>query len=1440
MILDAMLQRLYSSLVSGPSMNARPHNARQRVDLMELAAFAGQPPAQTLPLLLEQRKLEFAAKVPAFDVPKYPEAEWSADQKQARDASARQEKLLKKLRDIAEQARDYVNDHGDSCLALGFPLLSLPGTGEEGGRTSRILAPMLFMPVELQVRTASRRGVTLQCVGEGADLLVANPALIAWLERQTGKPLSETLFLDEEGADPWREVENLLTQVSSMLTLDPPASLDAHTLLQAVPATDSLPKTAAVVPSAVLGLFPLSNQDLLRDTRWMKSQEASLHEPVSAFLKPQALHQEAAPQEFKKEQAMAVTHRDFVNEWQVTAADPCQANAVLAAREAKALVVHGPPGTGKSQTITNMIADHLARGQRVLFVCDKRTALDVVKYRLDAVGLGDLCGVVHDPSSDRRDFYMGLRSKLENLAETPLPADPRLELQRVNDGLAVVHAELDTCRRQLHAAPEDGTLSFHELMGAWLDLTGRDDLPAMAPISGSTLADVEKARTAVDETARRAARCAYGANVFRAVLGITLPDLMARSNSDVEGTFVSLHEAAQAADSARPGQATLAADQSFAEQAEKRHAAAAAIKALASLDQRDFARAALAVPPARRAALQRELREAAAWLEQIASTPLDRALASSVRGTPNATLAQVNLHITSLTAWEAVADSFFKKLFAGQVRKSAQAAMALLGLPLETAWQQALTFYRALKLRLLMGDLLGRIDGSAGDAWREDDEVQGCAAAAAAAWQADEALKAVTEQENLPALMASPQTLKDKAEALDGEALWAQKLQALADLAKSSGLFSTSALTAFTTSWCTECASSLASRWLAERASIEDVVRLESALNSLPQVLQSTVAALAAEGTPADTALMLLTRDAMENSLRSRLSSDASLAAIDGERVEAAFATYHDLTMKKTALVREYVRWIWLQHQKSRLLSSTGTQLNRNGSSLRQRLYVKGRKALKLRQMLATGQEVEDGDPIYDLCPVWMASPSTVAQIFPRQPIFEVVIFDEASQCRLEEALPVLLRGQRVVIAGDQKQLPPTRFFESTLADSGDSDAETAEELFYQQQQDAEDLLSAALNLDVREAYLDVHYRSRNEDLIGFSNHAYYGSRLQPIPGHPRNKALSTPIRLHRVDGVYHERTNIKEAEAAATLVAELLAEAQPPSIGVACFNLTQREAILEALDNLAGKDGDFARRIETARQRKGRDSFEGLFVKNLENVQGDERDVMIICTTFGPDSQGKFRRNFGALSQREGGRRLNVLVTRAREAIHVLTSIPTKEYGAVEPLPPGVTPNGRLQLYAYLRYAEQLARLYVEYQDRLEQMRRDTEPELKTHDATMPSRLASALGGILLRQHQTGSHVHWGNDGFSVDVACIHPHMPADVTVGVLTDFSRYHKTPDPVAWDLFRTQVLRGQGWQLERLWSPVLFRRRQEMVQRIHSSHERLVHDMAAARQGEPSAR
>src|SRR5687768_3939024 len=168
-------------------------------------------------------------------------------------------------------------------------------------------------------------------------------------------------------------------------------------------------------------------------------------------------------------------------------------------------------------------------------------------------------------------------------------------------------------------------------------------------------------------------------------------------------------------------------------------------------------------------------------------------------------------------------------------------------------------------------------------------------------------------------------------------------------------------------------------------------------------------------------------------------------------------------------------------------------------------------------------------------------------------------------------------------------------------------------------------------------------------------------------------------------------------------IVRDLLKRSAPPSIGIACFNLVQRDLIVEMLEEVAEEDAEFADKLAEARERRGPNSSEGLFVKNLENVQGDERDHIIISTTYGPDAAGKFRRNFGPLGTSGGGRRLNVLVTRARDELHLVTSIPRGVYTALPEVPPGTQPSGAWLLFAYLTYAEQLQHEYEKNHKSLE-----------------------------------------------------------------------------------------------------------------------------------------
>jgi hypothetical protein len=590
-------------------------------------------------------------------------------------------------------------------------------------------------------------------------------------------------------------------------------------------------------------------------------------------------------------------------------------------------------------------------------------------------------------------------------------------------------------------------------------------------------------------------------------------------------------------------------------------------------------------------------------------------------------------------------------------------------------------------------------------------------------------------------------------------------------------------------------------RTLADRVpSLEGVLRVRDARASLPAELGPAVDQLVLQGTDAATAVAALERVAVERAIADRLRSDPNLHRVDARRVESLFEQYRQLSERRRELVRDAVEHQWVSKQKNRLLAAAGTKLNGVGADLKRRLTSRGKNANRLRQVIASGESVEGGqggDPLFDLCPVWMASPETVAQVFPRRAVFDVVIFDEASQCRLEEALPVLVRGKRALIAGDPHQLPPTRFFESGFVRSGEDEEEdeTEQSLFEAHQASVEDLLTAALNLSVRQSYLDVHYRSRSPELIAFSNEHFYNQRLVPIPTLPRPDEAAAVV-LHRVAGTYEKRCNPAEADAVVAIVREMLSRERVPSIGVACLNLVQRDLIVEKLDEAAAEDAAFGKRLAAARAGSG--ASDGLFVKNLENVQGDERDEIVISTTYGPRPDGKFHRRFGPLGMPGGGRRLNVLVTRARDRVHLVSSIPAEAYRSLPPIPEGQQAGGAWLLFAYLKFAADLERRSTATAEAVEAT---AAPTTVVRPTRFPSPLAEHLAAALASRG-VGSDVYWGNDGFCVDLAL-------GGGVGVLVDGCRYAGVDDPVDWDVFRTGVLAGQGWRLTRVWSPHFYR-------------------------------
>ncbi|MEM0914513.1 MAG: AAA domain-containing protein [Planctomycetota bacterium] len=1433
-VLSTMLDRLYASLMSGPSLNCRPHSSRQRIDASSLAALSGAGPDSLLADVLGPAgKARFPGEVPRVELERDEQASPDPQRVAAARAWDRQVKLLRKLRYLSEDARTYEQDTGVSALYVGYPILALP-PGLLTGTGRRIVAPIAMVPVALDVSTGSRPAVTFAARGSGVDLVAENTALLAWIERETGKA-PEGLFVDESGEDPRREIVELIRHVVAALDM---SSVDAERFaafdgvsFEPVPKAEDLPNEAVLLSSAVVGLFPSSNQGLIRDTREMIDDD-TLQGPVRSFISADNAFDTTKDGD-DKQAALPVdgVSGRIEGERNVARADPCQAATVAAARTSPALVIHGPPGTGKSQTITNIIGDHLARGERVLFVCDKRTALDVVANRLEHLGLGDFCAVVHDPQRDQRDLYMAIRGRLEALESAKSSSRAEGRLEKIDAELAKLHDEL-TAKHAMLMAPDASGASLHALIGRWLAIGAPPDEVAesLGGLGGLGLDAFEQRRGDLELLLNRATAIDYPTNAWARCAGVGLEPFLGMPVGPLRQKLATCMEEARVVDGTIDDRIpTFGIDEPIDPQLARRERASALLSEVDVAEDTRVVERVWALDAGDAKSLLERLSHHAD--DRLALTPLDTelklALGDAIPG-----LAKVNEGIVDLDRYLASTKSWLGFL-AFSAKAAARRALRHYGLtPTPEHAERVAAFLRGLKTRLILSALLNDLDGTPGSTIHDDTTLL----KELARHERHLELRTIASEdprlaEPIRAATADAPQLASFQAGLAQSQPRGRAILAVDNACASLGLINDDGLRAISAGMRKgQRVEPFMTRLHDGFAHLEEVLRIGQSLVELPAGLNAATDACLGAGLSTEDALATLERAIIAGEIDRRIDTAGGAGAFDGRRLDEDLKKYGDLELAKHEETAKAVRHRWLERQRQRLLVGTGSRLNSLGARVRQRLYVRGARAMRLRQVIALGAESDyedgQGDPIFDLCPIWMASPETVAQVFPREALFDTVIFDEASQCRLEEALPVLTRARRVVIAGDPKQLPPTRFFESGLVSSDDEPIDSDESMFEAVLGEVEDLLQAALNVGVDEAYLDVHYRSRNADLIEFSNRQFYRSRLQAIPGHPSNRAKHAPVTLIDADGVYDKRCNPVEAERVCDLIDELLSKPEPPSIGVACFSISQRDTILDALANRCDADSGFGKRVAAARQRWGEGSFEGLFVKNLESVQGDERDHIIISTTYGPNPEGKFYRRFGPLGRAGGGRRLNVLVTRARQRVHLVTSIPSTAYAHPDPIPEGMSPNGSWLLFAYLRYAANLAAAYEEAGEEAntgDGGHVDDSPGLATmrYLAIEPvSPLAVALGRELATSAGIGSDVHWGNRGFCIDAALHHPIRADDATLGLLCDFNRFEAAADPVTWEVFRSGILAWQGWALRRVWSPQLYRDSRGVVETIAS--------------------
>ncbi len=425
------------------------------------------------------------------------------------------------------------------------------------------------------------------------------------------------------------------------------------------------------------------------------------------------------------------------------------------------------------------------------------------------------------------------------------------------------------------------------------------------------------------------------------------------------------------------------------------------------------------------------------------------------------------------------------------------------------------------------------------------------------------------------------------------------------------------------------------------------------------------------------------------------------------------------------------------------------------------------------------------------LKPCLLMSPISVSQFLPPDNRFDLVLFDEASQLVPEDAIGAVYRGKTVVVAGDNKQLPPTSFFQKSLLDNVDWD-----ELSDDDVEVFDSILDECLGIGLPVKTLRWHYRSKHEELIAFSNHRFYDDTMITFPS-AQNQTDSLGVKLVLVpDGVYDrggKRDNPKEAEKVADLVFEHFKNYPKKTLGVVTFSIAQMDAVEEAIENKLTEQPDFEPFFKE-------DRLEGFFVKNLENVQGDERDVIFFSVGYGFDQQGQMAMNFGPLNKPGGERRLNVAVTRAREKVVLITSIKASD------IDKDIQSLGVQTLRTYLDYAEHGP-----------EIQSDKSKEV-TFDTAIDEDVAAEI-------KKMGFEVvpEVGCSGYRIDIGVLDPVNEGCFLLGVECDGATYKSSSSARDRDRLREQVLRQLGWRIYRVWSPAWVARRDSEIRRLKETLE-----------------
>lgn len=1200
-----------------------------------------------------------------------------------------------------------------------------------------LLSPLVFVPVELE----KSRGGTLKLNYDGGEI-GDNLPLQAKLREQN-------VLLPEFDQD--KGLESYFEEVEQ--------------------AVGSRPDWAVRRDDIQLGFFSYEKYAMYVDLggeNWPEGRQPWLHRDIGALLGRGYSDAETSA----GDDTFLDSLKTVADSHEVLDADSSQRVALIRASEGHSMVVEGPPGTGKSQTITNLIAEAIYDGRTVLFVSAKKAALDVVARKLSEVGLADAFIDLHDKGVSRTAFYTEIKRTLDqNNKYRSLDEQVRRlgELrEQLNEHCFAVNEPLQ----------EWGISPFEALSElARLPEEDKEDLAARVPFAKlSTLRgeDLRRVLPRIRALQERVARIGIPAQHPFYGVGIERVDRSIRLELEVN--------------------------------------LSSAIEELSKVDE--------------------------VWKEACSAIGVDLPASG-----PNIVTLQLCLDRVqaapphegvSMTAdsWEQDAPAIREVLAAlRQFQSSFELHKAMVK---PEIWGEDLSSiaeaYEKHSTKLLRG-LIGEFKAARSKLteWmlpsaHDDDRARNVVLLSVR--QAQTALALVHGREGLVKRLfgshwASESTAPDL---IEGLLEWVLSLRAeVASGALPAGLLTTLAKPTSQQEACLQVQTALSTaqqavgrtqpllarmgyvpnateaefallrqrfeRWQASLERLDEYLEFRRVRDGLAQDGLDAVVELAERWLLAGARLTdLVARSYWYGIVDRAMSVRPALKHFDREAQESAIEEFCRLDNVKL----EYNRALARKAHQDRLpkYETAGGQLQ----TLRQQCELK-RRQKSIRWIMSHA-----GEAVQRIKPVFMMSPLTVAiHLPPSMPPFDMVVFDEASQVKPEDALCAISRAKQCVVVGDTRQMPPTNFFDNVADDDDDSD-EDETTLAAKHMESVLSLMNSAVHQSVRKPDLRWHYRSLDPRLIQPSNEIIYDNRLVVFPSASSELAgRRTGVYWNEVKGVYapgsSKRYNEIEAEAVCEAVLCNMRERPGESVLVAAMNKQQADLIyfkLQAAERTAG---------DVFERHRVRHPFEPLDVKNLETVQGDERDVVFVSVTYGPDDTGVVHQRFGPINSEGGERRLNVLFTRARQRCEVFSSMRSDQIKV------SANQSGVAAFKRYLQFAESGS----------------TDIAIPTGRSTESPFEQQVLHELNLLGYEV--HTQVGTEGYRIDLAVVDPDVPGRYILGVECDGATYHSARSARDRDKLRQAVLERRGWNIHRIWSLDWWQGRQGEVKRVAKRIESL---------------